>query len=249
MMSLSAIADLEKAQAVRAAYNEVEPYTPASASEVRYWKRFPFPNIGSYTPPGWAADETVSVTKGGEDAWAGKGTDAFKVWVVWKIYQNPEMGFAITSESQFLVEVTCFVPDNTVEGDTYKAFECWYCSEPVEVGSEYCPWCDNPIVWSGSVAYQPEYCEKHGEYFEDGVCAECEDEAEERSEQLAAWENNPVEYREGYIASGAHWLPESANPYNPGTAQYNDWKKGWGDAFGEAHPSAHQLEGEEDGTA
>ena len=68
MMSLDTIAALERQAAERARGAQLEPYLIQHADEVaafRENRRFPFPSIGSYVPPGWLLVERYFFAKDG----------------------------------------------------------------------------------------------------------------------------------------------------------------------------------------
>lgn len=178
MMSVQTIIRLERQVAVRAAFNEAEPYNPTSTLEVAGWKRLPIPNIGSYNPAGWRAVETETITKGGEESYAGKGIGSTKQWAIDILERDPQAGFAITSESQFLANITYFTPDPEAKGDTIEAGECWQCGRPVEKDEDSCPWCDAALEWCGLENYEPEppeTCDECGDELEpNGSCTYCE---------------------------------------------------------------------------
>jgi len=112
MMSLQAIRALSAEQAERAAEEELTPFVPFNVEEVESWDRFPFPNIGDYTPPGWERVEGAEwfVDKTG---WGSEGEPAltvrgFQAALVEYVRENPRHGYAITEEGQFQVYVTAF---------------------------------------------------------------------------------------------------------------------------------------------
>jgi hypothetical protein len=166
MMSASAIADLSRQAAVRAAAYELEPYVPADNIEPLNWVNVPIPNLGDYRPEGWCLVEHVLVDKSGFGVeWEPALTlRAFKAWASQKVdgCQNNgcQAGFGIIEEGQFQVVIGFFTDDPDLVGncdDTREEYEiawCDNCEEPYEKDEDdsACPWC----------GYDPDECPECG---------------------------------------------------------------------------------------
>jgi len=161
MMSPSAIADLAREQAVKAAAYEIEPYVPASIDECLNWNHVPIPNIGSFRPQGWCLVEHKLVDKSGlgRDDEPALTIPAFKRWAASKVaeteYTKWSAGFAIIEEGQFQVVIGLFTNNPEKFGDCTDEHEdiewegCPECDEPIETKDgklpDSCPWCDEDL--------------------------------------------------------------------------------------------------------
>jgi hypothetical protein len=165
MMSLQAIADLSRQQAVRAAAHEIEPYAPADPDEPFKWNTFPFPNIGDYRPNGWCLVDTAFCDKTGWDnSGPAMSADALRIWVSERVQIEQDKGyragFALVEEGQFQLYVGYFTdnPDVVAACDDnreeYEIVYCDVCDEPYEKdeNDSACPWC----------GYDPDECPECG---------------------------------------------------------------------------------------
>ena len=97
----------DEAAAEAAKKNRV-PYVPHDDAEAERWPPFPFPNLGSYIPPGWElTKDTFFVDKTGfgsghERAFTG---EQFKQLIIDHIANNPRAGYAIIEEGPFQLVV------------------------------------------------------------------------------------------------------------------------------------------------
>lgn len=150
MMSTETIQALAREAMVRAVAYELEPYVPASTSEVYQYERFPFPDFGDYRPQGWTLVDWAFVDSSGmgsegEPAMTGR---AFRSWVAEWVDRYPDAGFAILQTGQFQVYVGAFTQaDNAPpkEGflqiaptENIEWFPCSNCGTPLEVGTTSC---------------------------------------------------------------------------------------------------------------
>jgi hypothetical protein len=113
MWSLEVINYLNRKAARKARKRGATPFVPAGPENVENWPPFPFPNLGSYDPPGWKrTEENWFVDKSG---W-GRSNEPALTWDGLKqhlqeyIAENPGHGFAITEEGQFQLYITAFRP-------------------------------------------------------------------------------------------------------------------------------------------
>ena len=142
-MSLQAIADLARELAIRAADQEIEPYSPASASEFDNWdRRIPIPNIGDYRPDGWRLIDYVTVDKTGfGQSWEPALTiPAFIKWAAEKWQADNQAGFAIIEEGQFQLVVGYFTTDDEIEAETDDSNGI----KAEDLNIEHCPECGFP---------------------------------------------------------------------------------------------------------
>ncbi len=101
MMSLAQIADLSDEQAERAAKRGSVPFM-VWAEDLPRWKSgkpLPFPNIGSYEPPGWREVRRLFCDKSG---FGGPGELALTMEEMLD-QLKPGMGYAIVEEGQFQI--------------------------------------------------------------------------------------------------------------------------------------------------
>ena len=169
MMSPTAIAQLARELAVKAAAYEVEPYQPVDVEEVDRWERFPFPNIGEYRPRGWCLVSSVLADKtgGGYESEPALTVRGLKAWCAECITKDETAAFAIIEEGQFQVVVGYFTEDGSgveCEPDDHEEYEiewCEDCDQPYEAGEDYCPTCgtdlrDAPFSEKDRVIFQTE---------------------------------------------------------------------------------------------
>ena len=102
MMSLESIARLEREAAARARKSKREPYLVQSEDEIAGFlrsRRFPFPNLGSYVPPGWTLLDRIFFAKDG----VGDGLALGGEELCQRL--QPGYGYAIVEEGPFQVYV------------------------------------------------------------------------------------------------------------------------------------------------
>lgn len=87
------------------------PYVPFSTAEVDAWSRFPFPDLGSYTPEGWDLKEEVMADSSGMGSTSEPALTMgqLKAWCKDQMNLNADTGFAITTVGQFQVIIGAFV--------------------------------------------------------------------------------------------------------------------------------------------
>ena len=110
MMSLSAIRALADEQARKAARAKKQPYVPHDAAEIDRWTRFPFPNIGSYRPPGWKLVDDWLCDKSGFGAPHEPALTVEQLKARLKDHTEAEQtyGYAIIEEGQFQIVLGVF---------------------------------------------------------------------------------------------------------------------------------------------
>lgn len=114
MMSLSEIRRLSDEQAAKAARKKLKPYVPFSREEIEGYPSFPFPNIGSYDPPGWervhGADDPLFVdTSGfGSENEPALTVRQFKEKLLELWDKDSGYGYAIVSEGPFQAYIGIF---------------------------------------------------------------------------------------------------------------------------------------------
>jgi hypothetical protein len=98
---LRAINDEIAAEAARV--NRV-PYVPFDATEPKRWPPFPFPNLGSYVPPGWALAEEnwfIDKTGRGRPSELALTAEEFRTLLIDYVSEHPEHGYAVIEEGPF----------------------------------------------------------------------------------------------------------------------------------------------------
>lgn len=118
MMDLATIRAISDRAAREAARAEKRPYIVFNADEVKTWKVFPFPFLGSYVPKGWRLIEKLFVDKTG---WGYESEPAMTHAALRKrLIENCDKkktyGYALVEEGQFQVYVGVYVFDENAPG-------------------------------------------------------------------------------------------------------------------------------------
>jgi hypothetical protein len=90
--------------AAEAAQKSRVPYVPFDADEPQHWPPFPFPNLGSYIPPGWELTEHnwfIDKTGRGREYEPALTWPRFKALLLDHIAKHPDHGYAIIEEGPF----------------------------------------------------------------------------------------------------------------------------------------------------
>jgi hypothetical protein len=111
MMDTDTIRALADEQAERAAREGHTPYVPwdeVEVAEYGFIRPVPFPNIGSYSPPGWelVEHELVDKTGMGEDWEPALTLSQLKAWI--NEGMGHSYGYAIIEEGEFQVVIGRF---------------------------------------------------------------------------------------------------------------------------------------------
>lgn len=112
MMSAEQIAyESDKAARVAARQGK-RPYVPWNLEELDTYPPFPFPFIGSFSPPGWTEIDSAFVDSSGfgQDDEPALSASQFKHWLAAQLAAHPGVGFAVTAAGEFQVYVAAFVP-------------------------------------------------------------------------------------------------------------------------------------------
>lgn len=101
MMSPEVLRAVNADIAAGAAQKNRVPYVPFNAEEPEHWPPFPFPNLGSYVPPGWERTEDnwfIDKTGRGRDYELALTWQRFKSLLIAHIADHPDHGYAIIEE-------------------------------------------------------------------------------------------------------------------------------------------------------
>ena len=110
MFSPEMIREMSDEAARKAARTKRQPYVPFSVDEIRRMPPFPFPNLGTYVPPGWELVEELFCDSSGfgSDSEPALSLRQVKEKLIEHAKSEAQYGYGVRSTGQFQLYLGVF---------------------------------------------------------------------------------------------------------------------------------------------